>query len=69
MVYDSAVRDDQVFSRIAAILPHDTALRIARGRFFAHRGQWERAVREYAPVIGTLRSQLRDGALCSAVAA
>ena len=51
MVYDSAVRDDQVFSRIAAILPHDTALRIARGRFFAHRGQWERAVREYAPVV------------------
>ena len=52
---DSAMRHDQVFSRVANLLPHDTWLRNVRGQFFAYRGHWQRAVREYEPFIEPYR--------------
>jgi tetratricopeptide (TPR) repeat protein len=55
IVYEGAVRDGQVFSRVADLLPHDERLRIERGHFLAYRGQWGPAVRELKPVIEPYR--------------
>ena len=48
---DSAVRDEQLFSRLVGLLPRDTRLRVARGRFLAYRGDWQGAAGEYKSFI------------------
>ena len=50
-IYGGVVRDVQVFSRVAALRPQDTDLRIARGRLLTWYGQWEEAASEYAPFV------------------
>ena len=50
-LYDSAARDEQLFLRLVGLLPRDTRLRVARGRFLAYRGDWQGAAGEYKSFI------------------
>jgi tetratricopeptide (TPR) repeat protein len=50
-VYETAVRDEQVYSRLAGMLPRDRDLHLQRGRLLAIRGDWQGALREYEAVL------------------
>ncbi|HUT91553.1 MAG TPA: protein kinase [Thermoguttaceae bacterium] len=47
-LFDSLVQHEEVFARIAELRPDDLALWGQRGNYYALRGQWERALPDYA---------------------
>ncbi|MGI6415468.1 MAG: protein kinase domain-containing protein [Thermoguttaceae bacterium] len=51
IICGTGVRHDEVYSRVASLLPHDDELRCLRAQFLAFRGDWEGAVSSYQPVI------------------
>jgi tetratricopeptide (TPR) repeat protein len=47
-LFESLMQHEQVFARVAELRPDDVALRSQRGNYYALRGQWERALPDYA---------------------
>jgi len=47
-LFDSLMQHEEVFARIAELRPDDLSLWAHRGHYYALRGQWERALPDYA---------------------